>query len=167
MDLDTHIHALQRQFVASAAIGGDDAARLAERLSDALAASIRMALLGALTDAADEITRELAPTSVELRLRGGEPEFVVSAMPDDAPIQERPAPVLEPAASGEDEGPAVRIALRVPESLKTSVEHAARTERLSVNEWLVRRISAAVAPPPGERPRGRTGRGESFTGWVS
>ena len=47
-------------------------------------------LLDALSAAADEITRELAPGSVELRLRAGEPDFVVTPAPADETVE--PAP---------------------------------------------------------------------------
>ena len=39
---------------------------------------MRLALLEALSAAADEITRELAPGAVEVRLRGSDPDFVVT-----------------------------------------------------------------------------------------
>ena len=70
--------------------GGDDARALAERLTAPLESAIRLMLLDALSAAADEITRELAPGSVELRLRGGEPDFVVTPAPADEPAE--PAP---------------------------------------------------------------------------
>ena len=63
----------------SAAEGGGEAARaLAERLVAPLDAAVRLALLDALAAAAQEITCELAPGSVEVRLRGRDPEFVVT-----------------------------------------------------------------------------------------
>ena len=46
--------------------------------------AIRLALLEALTAAAEELTSELAPQSVEVRLRGRDPEFIVSALDEDA-----------------------------------------------------------------------------------
>ena len=80
---------LRRELAVAADAGGEDARALAERLTAPLESAIRLMLLDALSGAADEITRELAPGSVELRLRAGEPEFVVT-----------PAPVDEPAAAG-------------------------------------------------------------------
>ncbi|MFV2083259.1 hypothetical protein [Micromonospora sp. LOL_021] len=49
-----------------------------------------MTLLDALSAAADEITRDLAPGSVELRLRGRDPHFVVTALPVDPTGPTRP-----------------------------------------------------------------------------
>ena len=121
-------------------------------------AALRLMLLEALSEAADEITRELAPGSVELRLRAGEAEFAV-AQPAADPVEAAPEP---PEI---DEAATARINLRLPERLKEGVEEAAARERLSVNSWLVRAIASALAQ--GERPRSARGRiGQSYTGWV-
>src|SRR5215217_6013239 len=89
MELTSYVETLRRDLAVAAESGGEDARALAERLTAPLEASIRLMLLDALSAAADEITRELAPGSVELRLRGGEPEFVVSAAPADEPAAAR------------------------------------------------------------------------------
>ncbi len=121
-------------------------------------AALRLMLLEALSAAADEITRELAPGSVELRLRGGDPEFAV-AQPPAEPVEAEAEPVEI------DEAATARINLRLPERLKEGVEEAATRERQSVNSWLVRAVATAVAQ--GERPRSAKGRiGQSYTGWV-
>jgi hypothetical protein len=121
-------------------------------------AALRLMLLEVLSAAADEITRELAPGSVEVRLRGGEPEFVV-VQPPPEPVET----VVEPPEI--DEAATARINLRLPERLKEGVEEAAARERLSVNSWLVRAIASALAQH--ERPRSAKGRiGQSYTGWV-
>ena len=160
MDLTPYAEQLRRELAVAAEAAGDDARALAERLTAPLESAIRLMLLEALSVAADEITVELAPASVELRLRGGEPEFVVTAAPAEEPA--------EPAAAPADaeEGAMARINLRLPEQLKAGVEQAASRERLSVNAWLVRAVAAAVGQ--GDRPRQRGGRvGQSYTGWVS
>jgi hypothetical protein len=122
-------------------------------------------LLDALSAAADEITRELAPGSVELRLRAGEPEFVVTSAPADEPA-ERASDAPAPALPDGDEAATARINLRLPEPLKAGIEQAAGRERLSVNAWLVRVAAAALAPDDRRSPQ-RGGRiGQSFTGWA-
>ena len=118
--------------------------------------------------AADEITRELAPGSAELRLRSGEPDFVVTSAPVDEPIETVSADPAPPAAESDD-GATARINLRLPEQLKASIEQAAGRERLSVNAWLVRVLATAVAN--GDRdpssPHPRSSRvGQSYSGWV-
>ncbi|MEU6263951.1 toxin-antitoxin system HicB family antitoxin [Saccharopolyspora shandongensis] len=169
MDIGVYVDGIRRELAVAAEVGGDDARELAERLTTPLESALRLTLLDALSSAADEITRELAPGSVDLRFRSGEPEFVVTAPlvvhgeaadhGESAPAEMRP--VLEA-----DEGAMSRINVRMPEKLKARVEEAAAREGLSVNAWLVRAAAAAVEPA--ERPAGRSSgrRGQRYTGWA-
>ena len=162
MDLTQYVEKLRGELAVAAEAGGDDARALAARLTAPLESAVRLTLLDALSAAADEITRELAPGSVELRLRGGEPEFVVSPAPSDETAE--PAPDVPPQA---DEAATARINLRLPEQLKAGVERAASRERLSVNSWLVRVVAAAVANADRDRSRQRGGKvGQTYTGWA-
>src|SRR6476620_1544730 len=97
MDLTPYVDQLRRELLAAAEVGGDEARALAERLTAPLEASLRLALLSALSTAAEEITSQLAPGAVDVRLRGGDLGFVVTAPPaaDDLGA---PAPAAEPAA---------------------------------------------------------------------
>jgi hypothetical protein len=157
MDLTTYVEKLRWELAVAAEAGGEEARQLADRLTGTLEAAVRLTLLDALSHAADEITRELAPGSVELRLRSGEPEFVVTAAPADEPAEAPPPPP-------DDDGATARINLRLPEQLKAGVEQAASRDRLSVNAWLVRAAASALAT---ERPASRSGRiGQAYTGWV-
>lgn len=161
MDLTPYVEKVRHELAIAADAGGADARQLAERLSAPLESAIRLTLLEALSAAADEITRELAPGSAELRLRGGEPEFVVTT-PDEPEDEPAVAPALDT-----DDGATARINLRLPEQLKAAAEQAAARERMSVNAWLVRAVATTLAHdarPP--RPRGVRA-GESFTGWAS
>jgi hypothetical protein len=165
MDLTHSVENLRRDLAVAAEAGGEEALALAERLSAALESAVRLMLLDALSAAADEITRELAPGSVELRLRSGEPDFVVTPAPADEPVESAPddAELAQPET---DEAATARINLRLPEQLKAGIEQAAGRERLSVNSWLVRAAAAALAPDD-RRPRQRGGRvGQGYTGWV-
>jgi HicB family len=164
MDLTLYVRNLRHELAVVAELGGEDARVLFERLTAPLESAIRMTLLDALSAAADEITREFAPVSVELRLRAGEPEFVVAPPPADELLE--PQTVASPPEG--DEGATARINLRLPEQLKAGIEEAAARERLSVNAWLVRAVAAALMHgDPDRPPRRRGGRlGESYTGWV-
>ena len=164
MNLTPYVENLRRDLAVAAEAGGEEARAAAERITAPLESAIRLMLYEALSDAADEITRELAPGSVELRLRAGEPEFVVATPPDE-PEEE---PVAPPPPEG-DEGATARINLRLPEQLKSGIEQAASRERMSVNSWLVRAAGAALAHDDTDRrARQRGGRiGQSYTGWVS
>jgi hypothetical protein len=172
MDLTPHVSNLGREFATLAEAGGDEARALVERLAGSLESAIRMTLLDTLSAATDEITRDLAPGSVELRLRGRDPNFVVTAPPaepiEDA-AQDDPATADGGALIAED-GPSSRINVRLPEQLKAAVEEAAAKEGRSVNAWLVRAASAAVARSdrdqrPEQRGSGKRAQ-QSFTGWV-
>lgn len=165
MNLGTYVSRLQSQLAIAAEAGGDDARDLAARLTAPLESAIRLEILDALSTAADEITRELAPGSVDVRLRGGEPEFVVTPPPSDddyaagEPRQRR----LEP--SDIEDGGTARLNLRLPENLKQRIEKAAGAEGLSLNAWLIRAAHSAIDGPAGA-PRRRFDGGDSFTGWV-
>jgi Arc-like DNA binding dprotein len=169
MDLTTYVDNLGRELALLAESGGDEARALVERLSGSLESAIRLTLLETLSAAADEITLDLAPGSVELRLRGREPSFVVTLPPSEQPAATAtPAPRIEEVVVADD-GATSRINVRLPEQLKAAIEEAAGQEGRSVNAWLVRAASAALhqpaqAPRPeqtgGKRDRNR------FTGWV-
>ena len=169
MDLEPYVENINRQLAVAAEAGGDDARALAERLVAPLDAAIRLTLQDVLAAAAEQITCELAPGSVELRLRGRDPEFVVTAPPVDLPPDdpaETAGPTLVPDG---DEGTVARINLRLPEQLKTRVEQAAASEGLSVNTWLVRAAAAALerSDPTRRRDRGPERQGtQRYTGWV-
>jgi hypothetical protein len=173
MDLTPYVNAVRDELAVAAETGGPEARALAERLAAPLDSAIRLALLDALSAAAGEITRDLAPGSVDLRLRGREPSFVVTPPAPEAPFEdfdrERPAPVaaVRPSVDG-DEGAMTRINLRLSQELKDRLEDAARDAVLSVNAWLVRAAIAALgAEEDQRRPERRALRGdERYSGWV-
>src|SRR5690242_7023392 len=151
MDLNPYVDDLRRELAVAAEAGGADARALADRLVAPLESAVRLMLLDALSAAADEITGELAPGAVELRLRSGAPEFVVTppAPPADegAAGPDVPLPPAPPPPPDAPDGGTARINLRLPEQLKASAEQAAAREGLSVNAWLIRAVAAAVAGP--------------------
>ncbi|MBW5486275.1 toxin-antitoxin system HicB family antitoxin [Streptomyces bambusae] len=172
MDLTPYVDTLRRELAVAAEAGGEDARELAERLTAPLESATRLTMLNVLSAAMDEVTRELAPGSVDVRLRGLDPDFVVTLPPAEggAPAEPTAAPV-EPAraqapAEG-DEGGTARVNLRLPAHLKARAEEAANREGLSVNAWLVRAVSAAVDGGARPRPAGKIQSvGQSITGWV-
>ena len=171
MDLAPYVDALRHDLAVAAEAGGPDARALAERLTAPLESAVRLALLDALSAAAAEITRYLAPGSVDLRLRGREPSFVVTPPPGEPGFEELDGPPANVAPRNPpegEEGAMVRVNLRLTEDLKGRVEDAARGAGLSVNAWLVRAAAAALAADDrGHRPERRAARGgERYTGWV-
>jgi hypothetical protein len=172
MDLTSYVSNLGREFATLAEAGGDEARALVERLTGSLESAIRMTLLDALSAAADEITRDLAPGSVELRLRGRDPNFVVTALPAE-PIEDAAEDDPATADGGTliaEDGPSSRINLRLPEQLKAAVEEAAAKEGRSVNAWLVRAASAALQRSDRDQRPEQRGSGkrtqQRLTGWV-
>ncbi|MDP9794991.1 hypothetical protein J2S43_003503 [Catenuloplanes nepalensis] len=167
MDLTTYVGNLGREFATLAEAGGEDARALVERLSGSLESAIRMTLLEALSAAADEITRDLAPGSVELRLRGRDPQFVVTVPAAEPRPAATAAPVADPEPLIAEDGPVARINVRLPEQLKAAVEEAAAKEGRSVNAWLVRAAAAGLRRPARTETHGGGQRAsQHFTGWV-
>lgn len=174
MDLTPYVDELRRQLAAAAEAGGDETRATAERLAVALEPAARLTLLEALSSAADEITRDVAPGSVEVRLRGGQADFIVTPPPaepaegDNEPTPATPSRHHTDVTPEAEDGGTSRITLRLPDRLKPLVEEAARLEGLSVNAWLVRAVGSALGGGT-DQPSGRvTGRqvGRGYTGWV-
>ena len=172
MDLSPYLETVRQGVTSAAALGDDSTRQTAERLGGAVEASTRLALIRALSDAAAQISAETAPTSVELRMSGPDPELVVLVpapspeptllLPDDFPpypADSTPdaAPALdEPGASDDDESTA-RISLRLPASVKAKVDEKADRDGISTNAWLLRAVMVALderptPPPPPTRP---------------
>jgi len=171
MDLTPFVDGLRRDLLAAADAAGDGARAAAERLAGALDASVRLALLDALAVAAEEITAELAPGTVEVRLRGREPQFVVTA-PAALDPPEPPPPPEPPLPPDADDGVTARISLRLPDSLKGRIEEVANSVGVSVNAWLVRALNDALTdlhrdparPGAGHHRGARVG--SSLSGWA-
>ena len=161
MNLATYVETLRDQLVAAAESGGPESRAAVERLVPGLEAAMRLVLLEALSAAADEITRELAPG-----VGGGPPARQRPRLRrDPAGLRGRrrrhvraapPRPTVIPA--GDDEGGTSRLNLRLPEGLKARIEEAARREGLSLNAWLVRAAAAAVEGTHAQTPRRSPGR---------
>ena len=148
MNLNLLIDSLQHELASVAELGDERVAAIATRLSETLAPSVRLRVLDLLAQASLELSERLPSGHVEVRLAGQEPELVFVD-------EER-----QSGAAGEDMS--ARITLRLPDSLKQSIEAAAAREGVSVNAWLVRALARAAEarrkPSVGRR---LTGYGES------
>ena len=186
MELDGYVDRLRADLDAAAAAGGEPLVDAARRLASGLDAAVRMTLLEALSDAAAEITAELAGATVEVRLRGRQPDIVVTrgappippAYPPPpgawGPGGDDPARLVAAAGAddtgdesedGGDDGAAVRITLRLPEALKQRAEDAANRARQSLNSWLVDAVREATRSTE-RRSRSSRGAGQQLSGWV-
>lgn len=174
MELTEYVTSLRSALAAAGQAASDDVREAADRLSYAVEPSLRLTLIQALSDAADEITTQLDGVSVDVRMRGGNPDFVATDDRFSAPEAEPPSPPTppEPPETPTDESIS-RISLRLPEGLKARAEAAATAEGMSVNAWIARAISLVLdAPQPGIHisPQGvhinPGGRSSRMTGWA-
>src|SRR5215469_3471745 len=158
MELSGFAGKLRGELASITRFAGEDVARAAELLTEALDSSVRLVLLDVLSAAAAEITARLDDTVVEVRLADGEPAFVVTTAP---PEREYDQAAAAPAAEGEP-GTA-RLTIRLSESLKARVEAAAARDGTSVNACLVHTPARALEAPARGRQAGRWGPGQRIT----
>jgi predicted transcriptional regulator len=161
MELGNYVTDLQRQLVDAAEYGDDETRAVAERLTSSLDAAARLVLLDVLSAAVGEITRDLAPGSVDLRLRGREVEFVVTQSSTEADADDAPAVSVDL-----DDSSTSRTTLRLPDALKARVDDAAAADGLSVNTWLVRAVAAALQPKQRRSAQRTLRTGDNFAGWA-
>jgi predicted transcriptional regulator len=164
MELAPYVNDLQRQLVDAAANGAEDTRAVAERLAIGLDAATRLVLLDVLSAAVGEITRDLAPGSVDVRLRGREVEFVVT---QPSPETDGDGAVVASVVTGDlDDASTSRTTLRLPDALKARVDEAAAADGLSVNTWLVRAVAAALQPKERRSAQRTLRTGDNFAGWA-
>ena len=184
MDITPYVDSLRHDLAAAAEAGGAEAKAAAERLALALDPAVRLALMDALSQAAAEITAELPAGSIDVRLKGREPQFVVDVPTQPLQPPTPPAPPAPPTpeeAELEEDGSVARITLRIPESLKYKAEELAAKGGHSLNSWIVNVVRAATRErainvdidlsslpfldgPNVNVTRGRAGK--RMTGWV-
>lgn len=167
MELAPYVDRLRRDLTDTAAAAGPEIQSAAERLLIALDPAVRMVLLEALSDAAAAISAALDTDTVDVRLDGRDPTFVVTTLPaatDLAP----PVPPVPPSPPIADDGSQARITLRMPDTLKARAEELAVDLSQSLNTWIVDAIRDGIdgtgsAPAP---PSSRRGRSRRVQGWV-
>jgi hypothetical protein len=182
MDITPYVESLRHDLAAAAEAGGPETKAAAERLAMALDPAVRLALMDALSQAAAEITAELDAGSVEIRLRGREPQLVVDVptvpMPTAAPTSSA-GPDESDADEEVEDGAVARITVRLPESVKYKAEELATKGGHSLNSWIVNVVRAATREravnvdidlsslPFLDRHGSDRGRGpKRMTGWV-
>jgi hypothetical protein len=154
MDITPYVEGLRHDLTVAAQAGGDDARAVAERLLLALDPAVRLTVMDALSQAAAEITSELPAGSVDVRLKGREPEFVVDVPTMPLQAATGPATPAPPTPPGREQPPepdeveeddsVARITLRIPESVKYKAEELAAKSGHSLNGWLVNVIRSAT-----------------------
>ena len=149
MQMAHHLHAIQEDLAAAAALAPDEStAEAARRLSQALGSSLHLRLLDIVSEAAADLSAAV-PGRIEVRLAGRDPELIYV---DDA----------EPSvAPGSDDALTARITLRLPDSLKVQIDVAASREGVSTNSWIVRALARGLESRPPRSGRRLTGFAES------
>src|SRR4029450_5826616 len=120
MDLSPYIESVRVGVVNASSLTDEQTQHVAHRLGTAIESSTRLALIPALSDATGTISAELAPPSVELRMVGNDPDFVVSVHTAEAEptlLLSEPEPdgeaTSESPTSAAEEEPVARITLRL------------------------------------------------------
>ena len=154
MELSPYIESVRAGVVNASSLADEQTQHVAQRLGTAIESSTRLAGIQALSDAAGTLSPDLAPSSVELRMVGQDPEFVVSLQTGEAEptlLMPEPESASEETAEAEDE-PVARITLRLPQSVKARVDEVASSEGISTNAWLIRAVMDALSERSGSRP---------------
>jgi hypothetical protein len=163
MQLDPHVSRVRDQLIAAAALGDDRTREIADALTTAAIPAVRLALLAAVSEMADEATAALLD-------HAGSPAVAVRIDDSKVAVDVRAASAPDDSAPGRHEGgdASARISLRLTDSLKADIDTAAERDGVSVNTWLVRVAGAALprpgAPETGQRERGRGRRIDNHVG---
>ena len=145
---------------------GDERTReIARSLAAAVEPAVQLALVAALSAAADEITAALLDSA-------DSPDGVGASRRRRRPLrrdrtQRPPTPGGRRRPTTRDA--TARISLRLSEALKSDIDAAARRDGVSVNTWLVRAASSVLSLGGTARP-GRTttgGAAQRITGWIN
>lgn len=150
MQLEPHVEALRAELASLGSLGDEHLAAAAERLSQALGSTLGLRLLEILSEAALEVSSQLPAGHIEVRLAGQGPSLVYIEQEEAA------------AAPAAEDSLTARISLRLPDSLKASVEEAASREGVSVNTWIVKALARGLSSATTSRTGSRlTGYGRS------
>ena len=162
MELSPYVEGLRRELGSLTRFASDDVIEVAGKLAEALDSSVRLTLLEVLSAAAAEITTRLDDAVIDVRLNAGEPDFVITSVPQHADV-----PAEQAADTGADDAGTARVTLRLSDALKSRVEAQAAADGLSVNAWLAHAAIRALEGTGSARgQRSRSGVGQRITGYA-
>lgn len=151
MELTTIVDGVIGDLRRAGAIGGEETARVADLLAAGLDASLRLHILEALNAAAREIEAIVPGLGVDVRLEGREP--VLTVVRQDTPETGEQGDGASPGDYSDDE--LLRLTIRLPQGLKSAVEHAAGAAGASINSWIVSALARTLDNPGGRAAPGR------------
>lgn len=137
----------------------------ADQLAAAVQAPARLALMGAVSQAAAEASDTLPNGRIGVQLAG--PNLVLAFEP--GPVADEPPTPVEP--SEPDDTDQARLTLRLPAYVKAQAEKAAAEQGVSLNTWVVAALRDATSPDHFNVRIGpsniRFSRGnQRFQGWI-
>lgn len=165
MDLSKHIDRVRDGIDSALSFADEDTKQVASRVASAAEPSLRLALIDAVTEAADEINSGLDESQVTVAFVDGDPRFVVQERPYEAVhLEDEPrdgeGEILDGIVDDElddfeDEDAdetLVRFSLRLPKWAKDKVDDRAEQRGMSTNAYLTEVIIGEIAG--GRGPRG-------------
>jgi hypothetical protein len=143
MELTPHLEAIREDLVSL--LGADEAAATSlERVARALDATLQLRLIEVLGEGALELTEQLPAGHAEVRVAGGDARLIYVGPPEAPP----------PPPAPDDDGSTARLTVRMPDTLKGSIEDAAEAIGVSVNAWLVQSAQSALGRATEQHRRG-------------
>ncbi len=134
MDLNKYTARLRDDLIAAAALGDEKTQATAAALAAATENSLRLTLLAALSDLAEEVNTTLDDRTVHVSLSGTDAQVEVRRT-----ASEESHPTFE-----EMTGDISRVTLRMVENLKARAEEAATQSGQSLNSWLSGAVQGAL-----------------------
>src|SRR5579872_4157485 len=161
MELSPVVEGISEDLRRAGAVGGEETSRVAEVLVASVESSVRLHLLDALHEAAQELSESAPGWRVEVRLEGRDP--VLSLVPEEgAPVTSDLIDTDRLAGYLDDE--LARLTLRLPEGLKGQVEGMASRHGASINSWIVQALARALDQTTAQQASRRMPR--RMTGYV-
>lgn len=136
MDLNKYTTRLHDDLVAAAALGDEKTQATAAALASATENAVRLTVLAALSDLAEEINATLDDRTVHVALSGTDARVEVRREPSEGTDQ--------PPTFEEMTGDISRVTLRMVENLKSRAEDAANESGQSLNSWLSTVVRGAL-----------------------
>lgn len=148
MELNKYTDRLSADISAAAALGDEKTQQTAHALASAMTPAVRLLLLSALTDFADELSDTLGDKKISVRLDGDEVDLdisdVLSATTDDDTRSSGDAADDARTAFDDLSGDVSRVTLRLVEQMKERAEEAASQNGVSLNSWVAQAVQGAL-----------------------
>lgn len=171
MELSRYVSQLRSDLAVVAGAGDQKTQEIGSMLGAAIEPAARLAIMGALSDLAAEVTAALGDRVVEVRLDGRDVRVAVDGAAggqdgahgaaDAPPHAEPPGPDATAGPNwsswrsqgfggafggfGPDGGDISRVTLRLVEQMKNQAERAAAEQGVSLNAWVAQAVQGALS----------------------